>query len=488
MAMSVVATVFERAHPDLAQRQKVELNAVSSVPRNLRLGRYLLQERLAHGGMGEVYRASAYGAAGVVKTVCVKRILAEKADKYWRVESFIEEARLSMQLNHTNTVPVFDFGVADGGYYLAMEWIDGVDLMAFVRRGVKVPTSLVAYVGAETCRALDRAHTGLVDGVHGIVHRDVKPSNILLSRSGEVKLADFGIATLQGGQRSVAGTPGYMSPEQRNGSVVDARADIYGLGVSLLEFALGKRAKWDVPAALELVEDDDLREILTWMAMPELELRAFDAHQIGQEFERMVGRSLAADHDHPRDILSTYVDTLARLQVTRPVDKELAGTASLLFGVDDEGNVRPQVTERIGDAGAAVDSSALDGSSEEAGRFTPILHRARAGSRGRAMPSRWGVRLLLGVLSLAALLVAALFLAYPSPRSSEGVGKLDVSVRPSATVYVDGVHRGESPVLGLEVSAGEHDVRFENAELGVSRTTRVRVPEGETQSIRADLP
>jgi serine/threonine protein kinase len=382
-------------------------------------------------------------------------------------------------------VSVFDFGVADGGYYLAMEWVDGVDLMAFVRRGVRVPTALVAYVGAETCRALERAHTGIVDGVHGIVHRDVKPSNILLSKSGEVKLADFGIATLQGGQRSVAGTPGYMSPEQKGGAIVDARADIYGLGVSLLEFAIGRRAR-AVSQALEVVEDQDLAELLHWMVMPELELRAFDAHQIGQEFERMVGRALAADEDHPRDILAAYVDTLARIQVTSPVDKELTGTASLLHGLEEVREVPREATEHLAYAGPAVEAM-----------LPPRKRRqsspdAAPSGVAPALPSplrspRWMLRALVAAFSLLALAVGAFFVAYPDERPAARLGRLDINVSPPAAVYVDGVHVGESPLSGIELPAGEHDVRLENRDLGVSRSTRVVVPEGQTHVHHVDL-
>jgi serine/threonine protein kinase len=436
--------------------------------------------------MGEVYRAAAYGAAGVVKTVCVKRIRAEKADKSWRVESFIEEARVSMQLSHANIVSVFDFGVADGGYYLAMEWVDGVDLMAFVRRSVRVPTALVAYVGAETCRALERAHTGIVDGVHGIVHRDVKPSNILLSRSGEVKLADFGIATLQGGQRSVAGTPGYMSPEQKGGAIVDARADIYGLGVSLLEFAIGRRAR-NVSQALELLEDEDLAELLHWMVMPELELRAFDAHQIGQEFERMVGRALAADEDHPRDILAAYVDTLARIQVTAPVDKELTGTASLLHGLDDVKDVVQEATERLANAGPAIEAMLPPRKRRPTPAEAEPLPLGSAPAVGMVRSTRWALRALVAALSLSALVVGAFYVAAPDDRPSTRLGRLDVRVSPPAAVYVDGVHVGESPLSGIELPAGEHDVRLENRDLGVSRSTRVVVPEGQTHVHHVDL-
>lgn len=454
-----------------------ELSTSSRPSQNLRLGRYLLQERLAHGGMGEVYRAAAYGAAGVVKTVCVKRIRAEKAEKNWRVESFIEEARLSMQLNHANIVSVFDFGVADGGYYLAMEWIDGVDLMAFVRRGVRVPTSLVAYVGAETCRALDRAHTGTIDGVHGIVHRDVKPSNILLSRSGEVKLADFGIATLVGGQRSIAGTPGYMSPEQREGGVVDARTDIYGLGVSLLEFAIGRRAK-DVAAALEQVEDEDLRALLAWLVEPDLEKRASSAHQIGQEFERMVGRALAAGEEHPRDILAAYVSALAKMKVSAPVDEELGATASLAFGAHVPREPKRALTERF-----AAD---FEGS-EATTREDEPSDLSSSSTMARAFSKRIGLRVLLSILALVTVAIAAFVVAFPNPRPPHPTGRLDVNVEPRAAIYVDGVFLGESPLHGLELPAGEHEIRVENHELGVVKVKRVRIPEGRTHVYEAEL-
>src|SRR5690625_2995705 len=126
-----------------------------------RLGRYLLVEKLGHGGMGEVYRALAYGAAGVVKPVCIKRILAEKADKYWRVESFIEEARLSMQLSHTNIVSVFDFGVAEGGYYPPWGGLAAFDWLSFYRARSRLLPPTFAHTGAGTAAGLAAGHSGI---------------------------------------------------------------------------------------------------------------------------------------------------------------------------------------------------------------------------------------------------------------------------------------------------------------------------------------
>lgn len=592
-----------------------------------RLGRYLLVHKLGHGGMGEVYRALAYGAAGVVKTVCIKRILAEKADKYWRVESFIEEARLSMQLSHTNIVSVFDFGVAEGGYYLAMEWIDGVDLMSFVRRRARLAPSIVAYIGSETCRGLARAHQGTEDG-GAIIHRDVKPSNILLSRRGEVKLADFGIAVLQGGQSSVAGTPGYMSPEQEDGALVDGRADIYGLGVSLLEIAIGGRAK-KIEEALEEVSDSALRIALGTMLEPDPALRAPTAEIVGKRFERMVATSLAAGGEHPRDLLAAEVAKIAkRAPQAERLTQELMGTASLVLAPSEmRRTTAPRIsrmeTEITGAPRVLPLTRALElreaASGEERTRgarprwpialfglgFTLTLtliflyrgmdeaarsereHAASAGAldeaergdireRGAAARDHYPAPLgppidvrqrevkqvpAEGSLGGAPIRSGALLLdpeegdggeaveggetrrrgitfgdnaeeriqeeaapiAPPSPnrakisarapstamrqeapataalRASEAprtsmrasetmpTGTLNISSRPWALVYVNGERRGETPIIGLVLPAGEHELRLENPELSVGRVVRVKITAGESVTYRADL-
>lgn len=600
-----------------------------------RLGRYLLVEKLGHGGMGEVYRALAYGAAGVVKPVCIKRILAEKADKYWRVESFIEEARLSMQLSHTNIVSVFDFGVAEGGYYLAMEWIDGVDLMSFVRRRVSLAPAIVAYIGAETCRGLARAHYGIEGGGGGIIHRDVKPSNILLSRRGEVKLADFGIAVLQGGQSSVAGTPGYMSPEQEDGALVDGRADIYGLGVSLLEIAIGGRAK-KIEESLERVSDETLRIVLGTMLEPDAALRAPSAEIVGKRFERMVATALASGEDHPRDLLAAEVVKVARRSPQpRQVRQELMGTASLVLvpselrrsaeaktarletAITGEPRVLPLTragskieaeqaedqqdeqdaqarSERLrrikahwplalfglgftltlasiflyrgaeervrGDEAPAADAGAAGRNGDRSNdrrlltqekylaplgppidvrpkdvrrvpdlfldeaqpyeRSTPLvdtisdvasnelhprgLHEMEEMSAGEPVPAEDAMRspprpspTNSSATSASSMRAASSSRSSSPTRASRArraqppapqpTGTLNISVRPWALVYVNGERKGESPIIGLKLPAGEHELRLENPELSVGRVVRVTIVAGESYTYRADL-
>src|SRR5262249_19563504 len=161
------------------------------------LGRYELLRPLARGGMADVFLARRRGAAGVEKRLVVKRIRPEHASNPRFVELFINEARLSVDLAHANIVPVFDFGRVGDELFLAMEYVDGRDLAAALQRaaerGAPLDPVLVAHIGAECCRGLDYAH-----GRAGrrLVHRDVTPRNVLLSFAGEVKLTDFGVASL----------------------------------------------------------------------------------------------------------------------------------------------------------------------------------------------------------------------------------------------------------------------------------------------------
>src|SRR3954465_12979861 len=163
-------------------------------------GRYTLIERLAVGGMAEVFRAKIVSSHGFEKVIVIKRILPHLAADPAFVTMFIDEAKLMAQLNHPKVVQVLDFGGVAGQYFIALEYIDGADALALLRsaaqRRVRVPVHLVVFVVAEILDALDYAHTAL--DMEGrpirLVHRDISPSNIFIARHGEVKLGDFGIA------------------------------------------------------------------------------------------------------------------------------------------------------------------------------------------------------------------------------------------------------------------------------------------------------
>lgn len=204
--------------------------------------------------MGEVWTAVLNGAAGFEKTIAVKRVLAHLEEDPEFLARFFDEARIAASLTHGNIVSVFDLGVDDEGtFFLAMEWIDGWDLRKVVRilaaSGDTVPPDVAARIAADLCNALGYAHTrrDAADRPLRIVHRDVSPSNVLLSRAGGVKLTDFGIASARERTGRTAtgqlrGKFAYMSPEQASGKPVDPRSDLFAVGALLFEMLSGKKA------------------------------------------------------------------------------------------------------------------------------------------------------------------------------------------------------------------------------------------------------
>jgi serine/threonine-protein kinase len=217
------------------------------------MGKYLLHERVGSGGMAEVFRATYSPEGGFEKQVAVKRVLPGYAEDPEFVALFRQEAELCSQLNHPNIVQVLDLVRHGDTLFLAMEFIDGVSLKTVLRamaaRGLKLPVQAVTYLGAELASALDYMHRKAApDGSPlNLVHRDLNPPNILLSRFGEVKLADFGIARAMGRSHvtrvgTVRGKAGYMAPEQAAARPFDGRADLFALGLTLHEALTGQRA------------------------------------------------------------------------------------------------------------------------------------------------------------------------------------------------------------------------------------------------------
>jgi hypothetical protein len=205
-----------------------------------RLGDYEIVRRIGAGGMAEVWLGRRAGAAGFAKPVAVKRLLPEVAGEEELRAMFVEEARLQAGLSHRNLVQVFDFGENGGERFLVMEYVEGTDLGALLGREGRLSPALALHVAAEIADGLDYLHA------RGIVHRDVSPGNVYLSRAGEVKLGDFGIAKAKApGLRTergrLKGKLAYLAPEQARGEAVDARADLYALGLVLFEMLTGGR-------------------------------------------------------------------------------------------------------------------------------------------------------------------------------------------------------------------------------------------------------
>jgi serine/threonine-protein kinase len=199
--------------------------------------RYELTHLIARGGMAQVYRAR---DRQLDRPVALKVLFPELSVDRAFVERFRREAQAAANLSHPNIVPVFDWGEDNGAYFIVMEFIDGRPLSAVLRESGSLPPQQIATIGANVAAALAFAHR------HGVVHRDVKPGNVLITADGTVKVTDFGIARAMNTEESltqtgaVMGTAAYFSPEQAEGHSVDSRSDIYSLGVVLYEMSVGK--------------------------------------------------------------------------------------------------------------------------------------------------------------------------------------------------------------------------------------------------------
>ncbi len=211
-------------------------------------GRYLVRQRIATGGMGEVYVAEQTGVGDFRKPLALKIMLPTLTDDERYIRLFLSEARVAARLTHPNIVQVFDAGLTDGRYFIAMELVEGCTLSELIkaqaRGGGAVGVEVICHVARQTLEALKYAHQlADTDGKPlELVHRDISPSNILVSRRGEVKLTDFGIAKIRGAESNTApgevrGKLAYIAPEIFRGATASPRSDLFALGVTLYRLA-----------------------------------------------------------------------------------------------------------------------------------------------------------------------------------------------------------------------------------------------------------
>ncbi len=218
-----------------------------------KFGKYDLLAPIGTGGMAEVFKARTAGPDGFEKHLVIKRILPEYAHDRAFIEMLIAEAKVTSLLHHPNIVQIYELGQVEGQHYIAMEYVQGTDLLNLLshctREKLRVPTEIAIYIVAEVCKGLAHAHaaTDADDRPLNIIHRDVSPSNILISNDGAVKIMDFGVATADIDRidshrlGDLKGKLGYMCPEQADGKAVDRRGDIFSLGIVLFECLTLKR-------------------------------------------------------------------------------------------------------------------------------------------------------------------------------------------------------------------------------------------------------
>jgi serine/threonine protein kinase len=218
----------------------------------MKFGNYYLLELINVGGMAEVYKAKTFGVEGFEKIVAIKKILPEVAEDEEFIKMFIDEAKISVQLQHPNVVQILQLGKFKDSYFIAMELVNGKDLKTIRRRLKRVdllmPVEQTAFLISQVCDGLDYAHRKVDEQGNplNIIHRDISPQNIIVSYEGTVKLIDFGVAKAKSKSTKtqagmLKGKFSYMSPEQVAGKPIDRRSDVFSLGIVLFEMLTGKR-------------------------------------------------------------------------------------------------------------------------------------------------------------------------------------------------------------------------------------------------------
>jgi eukaryotic-like serine/threonine-protein kinase len=295
--------------------------------------RYTITERLDQGGMAEVFRGVAESLQGFKKNVAIKRILPSLTKNQKFVSMFLDEARLSLFLQHANIVQVFDISkTPDNAYFLVMEYVDGCNLKALIERqkqkGKRIEAGHAIYLMIECCKALNYAHS-LENPDNNeplnIVHRDISPPNILLSKMGEVKLVDFGLAKANSQIEStdpgvVKGKFSYLSPEAASGLEVDHRADVFAVGIILWEMFTGRRLFYGDTdyQTVELVRQARIPSLVA--INPEIE----------GELEQVVRKALARDPDERYQSAADLGDALAQYLFSRRMKVTARDIAALV--------------------------------------------------------------------------------------------------------------------------------------------------------------
>ncbi len=480
----------------------------------------MLEERIGLGGMAEVFRARRYGPGSFEKVLAIKRIRPELVVRSDWLPMFMEEARIAATLNHPNIVDVYDFGQIDGSYFIAMEYVSGVDLLALLNRQLEarihMPLDLAAHIALQILAALGFAHERRnSDGSRSpVIHRDVSPSNVLLSYEGQVKLTDFGIAKAIGGDGPTTqpgmfkGKLSYVAPEQITGGKIDERTDLFAVGILLYTLVTNQRP-------FRAKEKEVQVELL--LSGKYTPIRSVDS-RLPMALERVVEKSLRADRALRFESASEFSAAIRNVvELDRRADygKRLAAHLRLLFGEKAFGVVErldlsthtiPESDLHMMDITSPPDTKIHRPGS---GVFLVLIAIALLGAYGvwkflkeeeRVISTIPAPRITPRIFSITPSPVPTKIVARatptqvplsatspPTPRPVKVARKSEKSEAktygyltifpdgPFAKVFLDDRAIGNTPILNHRIESGKHKLRFENEKLNRKREVTVHI-------------
>ncbi len=429
-----------------------------------RIGSYRILEEIGSGGMAVIYKALHESLNRVVAVKALKSSVA--ADSHFAIR-FEREALTVSSLQHENIVHIYDFYKhQDGALFIVMEHVDGIDLFDLLERTPQLPIDVAAIIALGVARALDHAH------YHGIIHRDVKPANVMIAKNGVVKLMDFGIArdksfgdlTEQG---TGLGTPSYMSPEQIVGDKLDFRSDLFSVGILLYQMVCGKKP---------FVEDEQ-RSVMHKIRVDKYPPPRRVNNEIPRALEAILKRCLQKRREDRWQSTQQLIMALERFLADRVDYDHRALVVHYL---------RDQRVLSIEDAAAQLSSASAGGY-----RFVDGRQRFSTLRLRRLIALQAG---LLGVIGMALAILHATPSSSATPSRTPSsqpterrLGKLRVLVTPWAHIIVDGHRVDTTPLVQpIELTEGEHTIELRHPKLA-PMVKKLDVRAGELSTLKVSL-
>lgn len=496
-----------------------------------KFGQYVLLEKVASGGMAELFKAKKLGIEGFERVLAIKRILPHISSDEEFIDMFIAEAKLVARLSHKNIAQIYDFGKIGENYFIAMEYVKGKDLRALLKRcaekDIKVPVELAIFIAKEALSALGYAHKQKDSTGKDLklIHRDVSPQNILISYEGEVKVIDFGIAKAETHSHTKTGTIkgklAYMSPEQAWGRSIDHRSDIFSLGIVLYEMITGKRlfkgateintlemvreARIEpFPSSLAAITPSQLESMVFKALAREVKYRYQDASDIERDLGGILFELSSAD---PATVLKKFMNDLFNTEIEAECRTEAEGATK---SIQYDHKVVPEPKERqqrrpepakksfsyalLATAVLSIIVVAFLIWPKTTGEQSPLLvppervvhqdEQKEAGPEEQEEQSMAASGQIDTINGEAGVPDQEITESAPvkEPPPAVARGNLTVNAIPWADIYINGKHYGTTPRTIRALRAGNYKVSLENPKYDAWKTS-IAVEEGKTATV-----